>query len=304
MSTSISQLRAAPAADDSRTAFVLSGGGNQAVSQVGMLRALLERGIVPDVIVGHLGGRVQRRGRSRPTPTSRGVERLEETWESLARRARCSRAARSRRAWNLLTRDDHLFDNDGLRGHHRAGRHARRRSTSSQVPLGWSPPTSTPARRSCSPRGPLEPALLASTALPGLFPPIRHDGRILVDGAVVDTVPLWHALAGPVDRIYVLQRRRRRSSTARCARRSTSRSARSPSAASSGSSSSCGSVPESVEVVVLPRPIDDRELFDFSDAQELIDEAYRLADAGARRAPRPPSAGAPRRRRAAAGRRR
>ena len=52
--------------------------------------------------------------------------------------------------------------------------------------------------------GPLEPALLASAALPGLFPPIRHDGRTLVDGAVVDTVPLSHALAGPVDRIYVL----------------------------------------------------------------------------------------------------
>ena len=52
--------------------------------------------------------------------------------------------------------------------------------------------------------GPLQPALLASAALPGIFPPIRHDGRTLVDGAVVDTVPLWHALSGPVDRIYVM----------------------------------------------------------------------------------------------------
>jgi predicted acylesterase/phospholipase RssA len=37
-------------------AFVLSGGGNQAVAQVGMLRALIERGIVPDVVVGCSAG--------------------------------------------------------------------------------------------------------------------------------------------------------------------------------------------------------------------------------------------------------
>ena len=46
-------------------------------------------------------------------------------------------------------------------------------------------------------RGPLKPALLASTALPGVFPIVHHDGRRLVDGGVVDNVPLSHALAGP-----------------------------------------------------------------------------------------------------------
>ena len=52
-------------------------------------------------------------------------------------------------------------------------------------------------------RGPLKPALLASAALPGVFPIVEHDGRRLVDGGVVDSVPLWHALAGPVDRVIV-----------------------------------------------------------------------------------------------------
>ena len=50
MSISINQLRRR-ASRGTRTAFVLAGGGNQAVSEVGMLRALLERGIIPDVIV-------------------------------------------------------------------------------------------------------------------------------------------------------------------------------------------------------------------------------------------------------------
>ena len=53
-------------------------------------------------------------------------------------------------------------------------------------------------------RGPLKPALLASTALPGVFPIVVHGGRRLVDGGVVNNVPLWHALSGPVDRVFVL----------------------------------------------------------------------------------------------------
>ncbi len=125
-------------------------------------------------------------------------------------------------------------------------------------------------------RGPLEPALLASSALPGLFPPIRHDGRTLVDGAVVDTVPLWHALAGPVDRIYVmsvagdLMERPLRSPIDVAVRAfAISRKQR--------FDLELRSVPESVEVIMLPAPTDNRELVDFSGGRELMDEAYRLA---------------------------
>ncbi len=49
-------MRRDPDAQGPRTAFVLSGGGNLAVSQVGMLRALIERGILPDVVVGCSAG--------------------------------------------------------------------------------------------------------------------------------------------------------------------------------------------------------------------------------------------------------
>jgi len=38
-------------------------------------------------------------------------------------------------------------------------------------------------------RGPATVALLSTTAIPGLFPPVRHEGRILVDGAVVSRIP-------------------------------------------------------------------------------------------------------------------
>lgn len=38
--------------------------------------------------------------------------------------------------------------------------------------------------------GPLEPALLASTAIPGIFPPVALDGTLLYDGGIVDNTPL------------------------------------------------------------------------------------------------------------------
>ena len=125
--------------------------------------------------------------------------------------------------------------------------------------------------------GPLEPALLASTALPGLFPPIRHDGRVLVDGAVVDTVPLSHALAGPVDRVYVLN----------IGGELINRSLRSPIDVAIRAFAisrkqrfelELRNVPESVDVVVLSGPADDREVTDFSDPQALIEESYRIAE--------------------------
>ena len=98
---------------DSRTAFVLSGGGNQSVAQVGMLRALLERDIVPDVSVGCSAGACNG-ATIAASPSLRGVERLEATWLSL-RGEEVFPGGRLSRAWNLLTRDDHLFSNQGLR---------------------------------------------------------------------------------------------------------------------------------------------------------------------------------------------
>jgi NTE family protein len=125
--------------------------------------------------------------------------------------------------------------------------------------------------------GPLQPALMASAALPGIYPPIRHDSRTLVDGAVVDTVPIWHALAGPVDRIYVmnvagdlLERPLRSPIDVAVRAFAISRKQR--------YELELRSVPESVELIELPAPPDDRELFDFSGGRPLMAAAYDLAN--------------------------
>src|ERR1700679_3134508 len=47
-------------------------------------------------------------------------------------------------------------------------------------------------------------AILASSAIPSIFPPVTIDGDVLVDGGVVNNVPISRALAAGCDRIYVL----------------------------------------------------------------------------------------------------
>jgi NTE family protein len=127
-------------------------------------------------------------------------------------------------------------------------------------------------------RGPLRPALLASAALPGVFPIVEHDDRRLVDGGVVNSVPLWHAFAGPVDRVIVFN----------VSAGAADRDERSPldvvmtsfmHSRSQRFELEMRNVPAGVDVIVLPRPSDPRELFDFSGGRELIDEAHRLAAA-------------------------
>ena len=277
---SIGQLRpfAAPARERAgrtspRTAFVLSGGGNQAVSQVGMFRALLERDIVPDVIVGTSAG-AWNGSVLASDPTLAAVDRLDEMWSKL-RGDVIFPGGKLSQAWNLLTRDDHLFSENGLRN---------------VIDLGGTPATfdelAVPLRVVAADLetgeevvfacGKLRPALMATAALPGLFPPVHFDGRILVDGAVVNTVPLSHALCGPVDRIYVLN------VSSELIRRTT----RSPLdvlikafaiSRKQRFELELRSVPESIEVLVLPTPDDDRELIDFSDGSRYAAEAHDLA---------------------------
>jgi NTE family protein len=265
------RLRAAP--DRRRTAFVLSGGGNQGVSQVGMLRALLERGIQPDVVIGTSAGALN--GAAVATdPTLAGVESLADVWLSI-RSGEVFPGSRLARAWNVLRRDDHLFTNEGLVDVI-ARANAAPTFAEMTVPLRVIATDLDTGDEVVLAAGPVEPALLASTALPGLFPPVEYDGRLLVDGAVTNSVPLWHALSGPVDRIYVcnvtgaMTTRRMRSPLDVAVRAfAISRNQR--------FELELRHAPPHVDVVVLPAPADQRELFDFSDSLMLIEEAHHLA---------------------------
>ena len=121
-----------------------------------------------------------------------------------------------------------------------------------------------------------------------MFPIVEHDGRRLVDGGVVDSVPLWHALAGPVDRVFVFN----------VSAGAADRDERSPldvvmtsfmHSRSQRFELEMRNMPPRGRGVVLPRPPDARELFDFSGARELIDRrtGWRRRRSTGRRANRP-----------------
>jgi NTE family protein len=256
-----------------RTAFVLSGGGNHGSAQVGMLRALLERDIYPDVVIGTSAGALSGSAVA-ADPTLSGVEHLAGVWSAL-RTEHIFPGGRLGRAWSLLSGGDHLYSNQGLAG--LIDRMApATRFDQLVVPLRVIATDLATGEEVVIASGPLKPALLASAALPGSFPPVTHDHRTLVDGGVVDNVPLSHALAGPVDRIFVLN----------VSGGVADSPVRNPLdvvlrafaiARNLRFERELAAAPPYVDVVVLPRPADGRSPFDFSGADTIIDEAHVLA---------------------------
>lgn len=261
-----------PAKDPPRTAFVLSGGGNQGVSQVGMLRGLIERGIVPDVVVGTSAGALNGAVIA-AKPSLESLDRLQELWTQLESH-HVFPGGRLARTWNIIRRDLHLFRSDGLADLIERALPVER-FDELEVPLRVVAADTDTGEEVIFAHGLLKPALLASAALPGVYPLVQYDNRQLMDGAVVNTVPLWHALSGPVERVYVCN----------VSGAVTDRPARSPLdvvlrafaiSRNQRFELELRHVDPRVEVIVLPRPIDARDVFDFSGAAELIEEAHRL----------------------------
>jgi NTE family protein len=254
------------------TAFVLSGGGNQGVAQVGMLRGLIERGIVPDVVVGTSAGALNGACLCY-APNLTGIARMANVWMGLTAGG-VFPGGKISRAWNVVRRGTHLFSNEGLEKLIDDATPARS-FADLRVPLRVIAADLDTGEEVVLARGPLKPALLASACLPGVFPVVEHDGRRLVDGGVVNSVPLWHAISGPVDRVYVLNV----SGTV------TDRPQRSPldvvmtsfvHARNQRYELERRHLPPGVELIELPRPRDTRDIFDFSGGEELIEEAYHL----------------------------
>src|SRR5918998_4678469 len=96
-----------------RVGFVLSGGGNLGAVQVGMLRALLERGILPDLVVGCSVGALNGAAIA-DDPTLDGVERMAEVWRSIEGNDLMPRNLLPN-AVALARKGEAIHDNDGLR---------------------------------------------------------------------------------------------------------------------------------------------------------------------------------------------
>jgi NTE family protein len=192
--------------DFTMIAFVMSGGGNRGALQAGALLELLEANIQPAMLVGTSAGSLNAAFLA-TNPTLQGARDLADMW--------------------INARRDDFFPGGWLT---MMGRLAQGQSLCPSDPLRRMAETRLPAGKrrfgdlqgvklyitSASlntgrlylwgdkPEASIIDAVIASTAHPLAFPPLRHEGSELVDGGVVANVPVGVALDKGATEIYVL----------------------------------------------------------------------------------------------------
>lgn len=184
------------------TAFVLSGGASLGAIQVGMLRALFERGITPDLIVGTSIGAVNGAYIASRPPTPDTADALAEVWERL-HRFQVFPPAPVHGLLGLLGWSDHVVSDIGMRRLLR--RHVNlRRLEDAAIPLHVIATDAGSGMERRLSRGCARSAVRASAAMPGVFPSVKFDGYRLVDGGVASNTPTSDAIELGAETVYVL----------------------------------------------------------------------------------------------------
>jgi NTE family protein len=180
--------------------FVLSGGANLGSIHVGMLRALLEGGVKPDVIVGTSIGAVNAAYLA-SDPSVETVDQLNQLW--------CDVRARDIFPLSPFRNAPTLFRKGGFFSSHKwrdfiTERLPYRDFDETAVPLKITATGFEDGQSVVLEKGSAVDAIMASTALPGIFPPHEIDGCCYLDGAISDQLPLKVALEAGAHTIYVM----------------------------------------------------------------------------------------------------
>ena len=183
-------------------AFVLSGGGNLGALQVGMMRALLEHDIRPDLIVGCSVGAINGAGLAED-PTLAGALRLERLWRALDGKELMP-AGWLPNTVAIARRGEAIHESHGLRRHIEQSLTART-FEELVVPFQCVATDVVGVREVWFRSGPLIEPILASAALPAVYPAVEIDGVRYLDGGIVDDVPMSRAVELGAHTLYVLQ---------------------------------------------------------------------------------------------------
>jgi len=179
-------------------AFVLSGGASLGSVQVGMAQALFERDITPDLVIGTSVGAVNGSwlaGGDDP-------DRLAEVWRGLERDDLFPV-----HPWTGLRafvgRSRHFVPARGLR--RLLERHVRFTAIEdAPIPLRVVAADAVTGEEVVLDRGPVVESVLASAAIPAVYPPVELNGRLLIDGGVVDNTPITNAVEAGASEVWVL----------------------------------------------------------------------------------------------------
>lgn len=183
-------------------AFVLGGGGRWGAVEVGMLDALAGANVTPDLVVGTSIGAING-AMFAGEPTRSGVERLERAWRSLADSSALVPRRRDQFR-NLVRLEPSLMSHEALEDW-LAEQLPARRFEDLEIRFECVAASIERAAETWFRSGPLIPPLLASSAIPGLFPPVAVDGEHFYDGGLVNSVPISRAIELGATTLYVLQ---------------------------------------------------------------------------------------------------
>jgi NTE family protein len=259
-------------------AFVFSGGASLGASHAGMLDALYARGIRPDFLVGTSVGAINAAfiaSRPQTLPTARELQRI---WRGLSR-SEIFPANPLAAGLGLLGIRDHSVSAASLRRLLRE--HVElERFEDAAVPLHIVASDVFSGEEVLLSEGLVLDAVLASTAIPGVFPPVPWNERMLVDGGIVNNTPISPAIELGADTVVVLPAIG--TEPMRLAPRG---------ALAAGAAAVCRAIgrrladdivrySEAAELIVLPSPrADGITPMDFGHAQELIAESFGRAHA-------------------------
>lgn len=182
-------------------AFVLGGGGSLGAVQVGMLRALTGRGVFPDLVIGTSVG--SHNGAVVALDPRGAANRLSHIWPRITRQMVFPGGPLGQ--LRTLKQDrTHLFPTTGLQAVISEYLAADATFADLALPFGAVTMDVATAAPHVITEGRLIPALLASAAIPGIFPAVSLDGLQLYDGGVVANVPVTQALAMGAQSLVVL----------------------------------------------------------------------------------------------------
>ncbi len=172
--------------------YVLGGGGSLGAVQVGMLQALAERDVPPDVVAGTSVGSLN--GAVLAMDPKGAANRLSHLWPRMTRE-RVFPGGLLAQARTLQHNRTHLFTSTGLGAVIADFIGAERTFADLALPFAAVTTDISTARPHVLRDGLLLPALLASSAIPGIFPPVELGPLRLYDGGLVANVPMRQAVA-------------------------------------------------------------------------------------------------------------
>jgi len=182
------------------TAFVFAGGGSFGAIQVGMMQALVAHGVTADLVVGSSVGAMNGAYYA-GSPTLEGVKKLADIWRGLTREDVFPVSLYS--FASFLLRRDFLISHDGVRklieGHL-----PYRKLEEAAIPIHIVTTDIVSGETVVLSEGSAAEAIVASTAIPGAFAPVKHNDRFLADGAISSNTPIRVAIEKGAQRLIIM----------------------------------------------------------------------------------------------------